>query len=99
MVLSDRLGGAPRPSIVRKTALYVLGFGLGALAVAVVLSFALVSATEGAFAGAQAVPEATAGATVEVIGAAPDKRAARKTAGSKARAPRVTPTKTDTSPE
>lgn len=47
MVLSDRYGGKPPPSLFKRTLVYVLGFGLGALAVVAVLSFTVVSIAEG----------------------------------------------------
>jgi hypothetical protein len=47
MVLSDRFGGKPRPSIMKQTLLYVLGFGLGSLALVGVLSLTMVAIAEG----------------------------------------------------
>ncbi len=47
MVLSDRYGGKPPPSLGKRTLIYVLSFGLGALLVVAVLSFTMVSIAEG----------------------------------------------------
>jgi hypothetical protein len=75
MVLSDRFSADPNPSLFKRTALYVLGFGLGALAIAVVVSFTLVSIAEGVLPDSGADREAEAGTEagteVNVIGDAP----------------------------
>ncbi len=47
MVLSDRYGGKPPLSLFKRTLVYVLSFGLGALAIVAVLSFTMVSIAEG----------------------------------------------------
>jgi len=47
MVLSDRYAGKPPASLFKRTLIYVLSFGLGALAVVAVLSFTMVSIAEG----------------------------------------------------
>jgi hypothetical protein len=47
MVLSDRFAGKSPPSLLKRTLLYVLAFGLGSLLIAGVLSFAMVSIAEG----------------------------------------------------
>ena len=49
MVLSDRFAGKPRPSLAKRTLLYVLGFGLGSLAFVGIVSLIMVSVTEGIF--------------------------------------------------
>lgn len=65
MVLSDRFAGnTPSPSILRRTVLYVLGFGLGSLAVAGLLSLIFVSVADSVLAGGSASPSDGA---VEVI--------------------------------
>mgnify|MGYP001424982043 CR=1 FL=1 len=46
MALSDKYGGKPRPSLVKRTLAYIAVFGLGALLIATVLSFTLVSIAE-----------------------------------------------------
>ena len=43
MVLSDKFGGKPKPSLARTTLLYVLSFGLGALIIVGILSFTFVA--------------------------------------------------------
>ncbi len=47
MVLSDRYGGKPPSSLLKRTLIYVVSFGLGALLVVGVLSFTMVSIAEG----------------------------------------------------
>ena len=46
MVLSDRYGGAKRPSIIKRTVIYVASFGLGSLVIAALLSVAFVNLAE-----------------------------------------------------
>jgi hypothetical protein len=88
MVLSDRFsGGDPNPSLFKRTALYVLGFGLGALAIAAVLSFTLVSIAEGVLPDSgdkKVVDDPEAG--IQIIGD-PEPKSPRP--GSKARPPRA----------
>ena len=48
MVLSDRLGAKPQSSLLGRTLKYVLGFGLGSLALTALLSFIMVSVAENA---------------------------------------------------
>lgn len=74
MVLSDRFSGEQSPSLVRRTVLYVLGFGLGALAFAAAVSFVFVSIAEGVLPDAPSEPSTEAGTEVNVIGDAPAKR-------------------------
>ena len=71
MVLSDRFSGDPNQSLVKRTALYVLAFGLGALAIAAVASFTLVSIAEGVLPGDEAKPSVESGTEVNVIGDEP----------------------------
>jgi hypothetical protein len=47
LVLSDRLGSPAPRSLLKKTLIYVLAFGLGALALSALLGFALTSLAEG----------------------------------------------------
>ncbi len=47
MVLSDRYGGKQRATLARRTLLYILSFGLGALLLVGVLGFTMVSIAEG----------------------------------------------------
>ena len=49
MVLSDRFGGKPRPSLLKRTLIYVLGFALGSLMLVGILSFTMMSIAEGVF--------------------------------------------------
>lgn len=58
MVLSDRYGGTKRPSIVKRTVIYVVSFGLGSLLIAALLSVAFVSLAEGLLPSKQAAPKA-----------------------------------------
>jgi len=51
MVLSDKFGGKPKPSLVKQTLLYVLSFGLGALIIVGVLSFTFVAIADSILAG------------------------------------------------
>ena len=60
MVLNEKLGAKPRASIVKRTILYVLGFGLGSLAMAGCLSFAFMSVAEGVMPSKNAKPSSTA---------------------------------------
>ncbi len=46
MVLSDRYGGKPRPSILKRTLLYVAIFGFGTLLISALLGFATTSIAE-----------------------------------------------------
>ena len=71
MVLSDRFSGDPSQSLFKRTALYVLGFGFGALAIAAVVSFTLVSIAEGVLPDGGGEPSTEAGTEVNVIGDAP----------------------------
>jgi hypothetical protein len=48
MVLNEKLGARPRAGLVKRTILYVLGFGLGSLAFAGCLSFAMMSIADAA---------------------------------------------------
>ena len=57
MVLSDKFGGRPKPSLLRKTLYYVLGFGFGSLALVGVLSLTFVAIAEGLLPGAGAKKE------------------------------------------
>jgi hypothetical protein len=47
MVLSDRFAGAAPKSLLWRTVMYALGFGVGALVVAAGLSFVMVTIAEG----------------------------------------------------
>lgn len=47
MVLSDKFGTTSEPSLVRRTLVFVLGFGLGSLALVSLLSLIMVSIAEG----------------------------------------------------
>ena len=47
MVLSDRFAGKTPPTLLKRTVLYVLAFGLGSLLIVTVLGFAMVSIAEG----------------------------------------------------
>jgi hypothetical protein len=47
MVLSDRFAGKTPRSLLKRTLLYVLAFGLGSLLIASILGFAMVSIAEG----------------------------------------------------
>ena len=58
MVLSDRYGGKPRASLLRRTLIYVLSFGLGALVLVGVLGFTMVSIAEGLLPKAKERPAA-----------------------------------------
>jgi hypothetical protein len=46
MVLSDRYGGKPRPSIVKRTLLHIAVFGVGALLISALLGFVTTSIAE-----------------------------------------------------
>ena len=46
MVLSDRFGGKPRPSNVKRTLIYVAAFGIGSLLVSLLLGFTATSIAE-----------------------------------------------------
>ncbi|MEM9694271.1 MAG: hypothetical protein AAGA56_17100 [Myxococcota bacterium] len=52
MVLTDRFAGAPPTgSLFKRTLVYILGFGLGSLAVTALAAFVLVSIADGIFSG------------------------------------------------
>lgn len=59
MVLNEKLGAKPRASIAKGTILYVLGFGLGSLAMAGCLSFAFMSVAEGVMPSKDVKPTGT----------------------------------------
>jgi hypothetical protein len=84
MVLSDKYAGKPEASIVKKTLLYVLGFGFGALALVGLLSLIMVSIAEGILPSAEEKPATSrkAGAGPEIIGESKPTRPTRP--GSKA---------------
>ena len=56
MVLSDKYGGKPRGGLLKRTLIYVLSFGLGALLVVGILSFTMVAIADGL------LPNASSGA-------------------------------------
>ncbi len=97
MVLSDKFGTPPRGGLVKRTVLYVLGFGLGSLAVAGVLSLILTTIADSVM-----TPKSTAaagsalppGVVPNIIGApSPEGDKAKSNLGpkpaSKARRPRA----------
>jgi hypothetical protein len=86
MVLSDRYAGKPRPTLLRRTLIYVLSFGLGALLLVGVLGFTMVSIAEGLLPKTPERPAAAAD-SAEADGALPPFLPKRTT--SKARAPRA----------
>lgn len=54
MVLSDKFGGKPKPSLVKQTLIYVLSFGLGALLIVGVLSLTFVTIADSLLPGDKA---------------------------------------------
>lgn len=58
MVLSDKFGGKPQPSLVKTTLLYVLSFGLGALIIVGILSFTFVAIADSILPGDKPKPSA-----------------------------------------
>jgi len=68
MVLSDRFGGKPKPSLLKRTLLFVALFGLGALAIPVVISFVLVSLVEKPATSPAAASSAAPSGSVSVPG-------------------------------
>ena len=56
MVLSDKYGGKPQPSLVKTTLLYVLSFGLGALIIVGILSFTFVAIADSILPGDKPKP-------------------------------------------
>lgn len=59
MVLSDRLSGAQPPSLWKKTLLYVLSFGFGALMLAGTLGFVMTSVAGAILPGAKPTAQAS----------------------------------------
>src|SRR5690606_10048880 len=74
MVLSDRFSGDPNQSLLKRTAIYVLGFGLGALALVTVVGFTVVSIAEGVLPDDDPQGEVEEGTQVNVIGDSPGKK-------------------------
>lgn len=71
MVLNENFGSKPRGGIIKRTLLYVLGFGLGSLLIAGVLSFTMMSIADGVMpSGSAKKPAGTA--APKIIGAPKD---------------------------
>ena len=59
MVLNEKLSAKPRGGLVKRTLLYVLGFGLGSMAIAGCMSFAMMAITDGVMPSKEAKPAST----------------------------------------
>ncbi len=97
MVLSDRYGGAKRPSILKRTIIYVASFGLGSLLIAALLSLAFVSLAEGVLPAKGVTPKSGELVTTDKKPITPPKSKSKlfkpPKAGSKARPPRANESK------
>lgn len=97
MVLSDKFAAKPRAGLLKRTLFYVLGFGLGSLAIATILSVALMSIAGSVIPSKDAAPAGSvAPGTVvpQIIGSPEDGVQKSKTKlaprpASKARRPRA----------
>lgn len=96
MVLSDKFAAKPRAGLLKRTLLYVLGFGLGSLAIASVLSFTLMSIAGSVIPSKDAVPadSGAPGTAPKIIGSPEEGVEKSKTKlaprpASKARRPRA----------
>jgi hypothetical protein len=67
MVLNEGSSSKPQRGIVKRTLIYVLGFGLGSLGIASCLSFAMMSVADGVMPSDTAKPAATT--APKIIGA------------------------------
>jgi len=80
MVLSDKYAGKPKPNLFKRTLIYVLSFGLGALVIVAILSFTMVAIADGLLpsANATAKPKTPRPTTSAADAAAPPRSPAAR---------------------